>query len=1435
MVDFARLVLAADTSQMKTAAGDIDRVAQSGAKAEGATSKLAGGFKRMVGPLVAAAAAMASVGAALRVIGDFERDMSKLSAVTRASAGELAAMRDIARDLGSTTEFTAAQAAQGLTFLGMAGFSAAESMKAIPAVLDLATASAMGLGQAADVASNIMSGFGVAAEDAAQVADLLAAASSRANTDVAQLGEAMKFVGPVASALGISMADTAAAIGALSDAGIQGGMAGTSLRNVLSNLANTTPQATKALKDMGVSLEQVNPQTNSLVDIVQTLADAGLDAATALTVFGDRGGPAILALTSQVDGLKNLSGELSSVEGEAKRMAETMRDNLAGDMDGLKSAAEGLIIALGDAGLGDVLRAAVQVLTELVRGISGAIGYVASFGSAISGVVGALLGFGESERQAAAAVEQANAQIGGQLEAMRKLSVVSADGGLASLVAATNALTEARARLRNIEAIQDETNALVNLSLARLELDRVSKIEAMTAIRAGTDAYEEQERALVAIMNAQEELRKLVTDTSAEQAEAVQIIETLQAGIDAARRSMEGLGAVEIAPRIAAAADEADRLANNIIDALNAQNRLNAGYKSGAVLGGRGNVVQTRIDGIIASLGGEYVPVVRRAEAATRSLSSAVSGAGKAIGEADREASALAKTIEKLEFDANPLAKYSAGIAELDALLDSGLSMDAYQRAVQDLNDELANSTPMVNDVANAFADLAMRGFKDFQSFTRAIVDSFKRMIFEMIATAARNRIMLSIGMGGGLAGTAANAAPGILGSMGGGAGLAGMAGGSGLMGGLGNALGGGLGNVFSVGANAAAAGGGALATIGAAIPVIGAVALAFAAFRKTTKTLDSGLRVTVKNMDALVETFKKVETSRFFGLSKSKSTSFSDASDDVADPIVDAIRAIQGSVSGMADSLGIGADAFDDFSFQFNVSLRKLNDEQKQAAIQAGFQKFTDAMAQTALSAGGLDVEMEGAAARMDALASSLGVVNQTMRFLARDLFDVSIAGAQAAEQLIGFFGGFDNFNATQQSYFENFYSEQEQVSLRFAELTRNFETLGLEAEGLAIALPETNAAFRALVEAQDLTTEAGRGAYAALLLLSGEFASLQDATGSLKGAMSGLSDAMAAEVRGLQRQLLQLQGNIAAVRSMTLADLQSDEARAIQREIFALEDEKAKSSEKVARATRSATSASNGLTDAMKKAEEVSKEREKLERAILGLEGNVIELRRRELTEVDASNRALQSRIWLLEDEAKVTSEREGLERRLLELQGNVAELRRRELDGLDATNQGLQLAIWKLEDFNAALRGLNQNDFATLVDFNRAAALEANRLQSTMAGMGSVEGVIFESGEAFTAASSGLTAALGSMVTAAENLTDQLADFAVSIRAMVRAPANDDMIMKGRRFLQRPQAFQPVQSGDIRGEVIELKEYVRELVKINHKQERTLKEIQLQGETA
>ncbi|RBO89662.1 phage tail tape measure protein [Pseudochrobactrum asaccharolyticum] len=335
-------------------------------RTESATDSLTGSFGKLASGLAAFAATAFTMDRVATTIAGFEHSMSAVKAITRANADEMIALRDVAKELGSTTEYSASQAADALKFLGMAGFQAKDSIAAIPDVLDLATASSMGLAEAADISSNIMSGFGLSANQAGEAADILAAASTRANTDVLQLGDAMKYAAPVAHSLGISMGDTAAAIGVMSDAGIQGSQAGTGLRAVLASLVKPSKEGEVALKAMGLTMKDVNPQTKSLADIFKLLQERGLNAEAAMMLFGREAASAGLAMAGASSRLGELSTQLRDVNGEAKRMADTMRDNLQGDFNNLSSAAEGLIIALGEAGLESVLRSTIQAVTDLV-------------------------------------------------------------------------------------------------------------------------------------------------------------------------------------------------------------------------------------------------------------------------------------------------------------------------------------------------------------------------------------------------------------------------------------------------------------------------------------------------------------------------------------------------------------------------------------------------------------------------------------------------------------------------------------------------------------------------------------------------------------------------------------------------------------------------------------------------------------------------------------------------------------------------------------------------------------------------------------------------------------------------------------------------------------------------------------------------------------
>lgn len=604
----AVLRLAVDPSGMERGGrrgeSALDRITNKSAKVEGAMGRMSKAAGRATLALAAGFASIGAVSTAIRGISQFEGSMSKLAAVSRATSGELESMRAIAKDLGSTTEFSATQAAAGLNYLAMAGFSASEGMAAIPDVLNLATAASIDLGQAADIASNIMSGFGIEADEAANVTDVLAAASSRANTTVAQLGGAMSTVAPIAAALNIDLADTAAAIGVMSDAGIQGERAGTALRGVLAALAGPTEAATDALKAYGLTAADVNPETHSLADIMKTLSERGLTTADAMEIFGREAASGALVLVEANDRLREFGSELRNVDGEATRMADTVRDNLGGDMTSLKSATEGLILAMGDAGLTAILRGATQAATALVRGISGTI-------SAITGILGAVGDFALAQTNLSVASDNVTLAMGDEIRQANALFTLMGNGNTMTQSAALAKLSEAEAHLRNAASLRDETQAMVDQKVAALELQRITAEDALRSIAApGTDleqisamqreSYAETEDFLARIIQKQANLNGLANQGAREfavaQAEVQRIrdaIENAKDGvvvfdgeviiaIDRTNRLAQAAGAVNFNNAISSAAFLANDLGVNIdlANKLNAALNRSAGIES---------------------------------------------------------------------------------------------------------------------------------------------------------------------------------------------------------------------------------------------------------------------------------------------------------------------------------------------------------------------------------------------------------------------------------------------------------------------------------------------------------------------------------------------------------------------------------------------------------------------------------------------------------------------------------------------------------------------------------------------------------------------------------------------------------------------------------------------------------------------------------------
>lgn len=380
MDDLTRLGIVVDTAQLKAGTTEMGRFAQEGKKADasartfqGSAVKMGSALGALAGSLVAITGAAMGIGKVISTLAGFEASMSKVAAISGATDAEMVRLRDTARSLGATTEFSASQAADALGFLSMAGFSASESLAAIPSVLDLATASAMGLAETADIASNVMSGFGLEAANMSNVADVLAKASAIANTNVSQLGEAMTYAAPVSKALGYSIEVTAAAIGALSDAGVQGGRAGNSLRTILSKLTMETKNGSEALAEMGLKFSDVDSSANSLSDILHKLAGGNITLAQATKLVGIEGASNLILLTESADKFDRYTKTLEGADGAVKEMAKTMREQLGGDLKTLGSTVEDLILAMGEAGLTKAISTLVQTMSEGFRLAAGAV------------------------------------------------------------------------------------------------------------------------------------------------------------------------------------------------------------------------------------------------------------------------------------------------------------------------------------------------------------------------------------------------------------------------------------------------------------------------------------------------------------------------------------------------------------------------------------------------------------------------------------------------------------------------------------------------------------------------------------------------------------------------------------------------------------------------------------------------------------------------------------------------------------------------------------------------------------------------------------------------------------------------------------------------------------------------------------------------------
>ena len=338
--------------QANQSATALQKIAATGEKLQDVGGRIEGVGKK----LMPVSAAVTGIGvASVKTAADFESGMSKVAAISGAAGDDLDALSKKAREMGAKTKFSASEAASAMEYMAMAGWKTEDMLSGIEGVMNLAAASGEDLAATSDIVTDALTAFGLTAQDSGHFADVLAAASSNANTNVSMMGETFKYCAPIAGALGFSVEDTAEAIGLMANAGIKGSQAGTALRTIMNNLSGEVKICGENIGEVEIATTNADGSMRELSDILSDCRDAfaGLSesekVAAAESLVGKNAMSGFLALMNAGEAdINKLSGAIENCDGTAQKMADTMNDNLEGQLTILKSQLQELAISFGE-------------------------------------------------------------------------------------------------------------------------------------------------------------------------------------------------------------------------------------------------------------------------------------------------------------------------------------------------------------------------------------------------------------------------------------------------------------------------------------------------------------------------------------------------------------------------------------------------------------------------------------------------------------------------------------------------------------------------------------------------------------------------------------------------------------------------------------------------------------------------------------------------------------------------------------------------------------------------------------------------------------------------------------------------------------------------------------------------------------------------------
>lgn len=440
--------------------------------------------------LVVGGAVLAGIGGSVKIAADFEKQMSRVKAISGATDSEFQKLKETAMNLGATTSKSASEVAVGMEDMAAMGFNVNEVMAAMPGVISAAEASGSDLALTSGIVASALNAFQMEASDASNVADILAMTANVSAAGMEDMGYALKYVGPVASALGISLEEVSAGIGVMTNAGLDGSSAGTALRAALLALNNPAKAQEKIMDELGFSMRDAEGNAKGLSEIVGDLQKAteGMTeaekVATVAKLVGTEASAGMISLMAAgPETIDKMTESLENSAGAAKETADIMMDNVLGAWEEFGGAMETLGIKIGDEFL-PIFKEIIELGSEFVEWISEfdgeSIKLTLSFAAITSGIALALSTLGKlSIALSAFALTPVGAAVIGisLLSGVVGTAILAKEGMNEVTLETADALVEEQTQLQNSVARFDELKG--SMSLTGDELQRFVDINAL--------------------------------------------------------------------------------------------------------------------------------------------------------------------------------------------------------------------------------------------------------------------------------------------------------------------------------------------------------------------------------------------------------------------------------------------------------------------------------------------------------------------------------------------------------------------------------------------------------------------------------------------------------------------------------------------------------------------------------------------------------------------------------------------------------------------------------------------------------------------------------------------------------------------------------------------------------------------------------------------